>query len=146
MSDIKARIAALEKRVQQTAAERARHAPFCVVRISSVMLDRASVLIYGRGLYEKPQRICELTIAEAVGQAQEWGGGPMRCDMTFCGEWLFALCQGGDLYSEAQKARFRREFASRCPGVAALIEFEKREEVICALTSLPQSFMLGGKF
>jgi len=146
MLDIKARIATLENWALQAAAERARHALFCVIRISSFMLDTASVLYYDRGLYETPRRTNAMTIAEALGQAQEWGGGPIRCDMTFCGEWLYALCQEDDLYSKAQKARIKREFASRWPGVATLIETCECEEVVSALAELPQSFMLGGKF
>lgn len=134
MKELYKRIAVLQKKAEQAIEARARNEPFSVIRVKSIIADKAQIVFWPSGLYGDKEVSAPMTILEAIKTAK---GAKRFVDLAFCPEWWHAYAMASPLKA-AFKARDLREH----PEIAAIYGESNPEEYIKFLSEIPQSFKL----
>lgn len=139
MRDIQKRIDAIQRKAEQVMRVRAQYEPFSVIRILSLLDDKADVIFYPHGLSGEKETSAIMPVIEAFETAE---GRKVDVSMSLCYEWWHAYAMTSPLYSDEQKAHFKESDLRNNPEIAAIYNSECPKAFIEFLSTIPQSFRL----
>lgn len=144
-SELERRISLLQERAKLVMKVQADHAPFLYVAPWSFMKNECRVEYFPEGHYQKEEKITTtLHNALAIAQYYYECGIHVQFSMASCIEWLFLFVRDDPRYLPEQQKAWYTKSKEEFPEITAMLESDKRAEIMGSLRRMPQNFTFRG--
>lgn len=144
-SELERRISLLQERAKLVMKVQADHAPFLCVAPWSFMKNECRAEYFPEGHYQKEEKITTtLHNALAIAQYYYECGIHVQFSMASCIEWLFLFVRDDPRYLPEQQKAWYTKSKEEFPEITAMLESDKRAEIMGSLRRMPQNFTFRG--